>query len=176
MPDTKRFQAISNIRNQLKTITTANGYGVDLGGQVFLGKLEHGQEVKPPFIALWEPFSETGPVELSDATRQSGRTTRDGVVKSRIGIKYYIQAFAAKSDLVDDPTGPAYELLGAIHQCLGSLDSAAQPFGADQAPGQFSIDWGLVRPGGDNISNEHPYALVTLNIKIVETRGNPYVE
>ena len=175
MPVTKRFQAIDNIRNQLKTITTTNGYEIDLEGRVFLGKIQHGEETKVPFISLWEPFEEVGPIEESAAPRQSGRAGRSHVSQSRIVVKYYIQGFAGKSGDANDPTAPAYILLGAIQKCLGALETQPRPFGENQEPGEFQINWGLVRPGGDNISTEHPYTLTTLLLLLQEERGNPYV-
>jgi hypothetical protein len=176
MADTKRFQAIKNIRDKLKEITIANGYDLDLEGRVYLGKLEHGEETKTPFITLWEPFAESGPLEASSAPKQSGRAGRESVSQCRIVIKYYIQGFAAKSEDALNPTGPAYDLLGAIQKCLGGIDGESRPFGDDEEPGEFQIDWGLVRPAGDNISAEHPYTLITLNILILEERGSPYVQ
>tara|TARA_R110002072_G_scaffold298960_2_gene473712 strand:+ start:1091 stop:1618 length:528 start_codon:yes stop_codon:yes gene_type:complete len=175
MADTKRYQAIKNIRDKLKEITIANGYEIDLGGRVYIGKIEHGKETPAPFIALWEPFSENGPTVASDAPKQSGSGQRR-TSQSRIVVGYYIQGFADKASDPAEPTAPAYVLLGAIQRCLGALSTESRPFGADQQPGEITLDWGLVRPGGDNLSTEHSYALIKLNLLIQEERGSPYVQ
>ena len=144
----------------------------DLSNSVFRGRLEFGEEVEAPFIALMEAPRQLDPLGAGEARLN---VAEDWTI--------LIQGFAA--DDPKNPLDPAYELLAWVQMRLARI-TADNTNGV--RGGKYPNEWRLggltgeiryqipiVRPGKDNVSGT-AYFYLPVSVGNVTDLTMPFVE
>lgn len=162
----KRLRIIEAIQNQLKTITTRNGYSNDVGDNVYIGRALFGPNDSLPCIAILEsPHPDIGDYAKDREVR------RDEWV-------LLIQGFVDNDPI--QSTVPAYHLCADIERCLsGIVGIDEQGFAIDPSIhllggliNSVEIAPPVIRPPDDNVSTAYVYLPVRMNVTI--NLANPY--
>lgn len=144
----------------------------DLSNKVFRGRLEFGDEVKNPFLALLE-----APQQLQPNGSGTSRLLQDE------DWTLLIQGFAA--DDKKNPLDPAYELLAWVQMRMARI-TTEKPHGA--RGGLYPLEWRLggltaeiryqipiVRAGKDNVSDT-AYFYMPVSVGNVTDLSMPFVQ
>ncbi len=159
MADTKRLTMLKALTTRLQGITTAAGFVLDLEGRVFRGRTAFGKETPVPFISILEEPEQPETVRKGGADIEHIETT------------LWVQGFAA--DDKENPTDPAYALLGCILKALAPLRADSSAARATDGVIELDMSAGYVRPPDEKVSKT-AYCVVEIKPTYKETIGDPY--
>lgn len=144
MADTFRLTVLKALTSALEEITVANGYQHDLAGRVHRGRVTFTEEDAIPLLSIIEP-----PVTPEQLDPPTGSASVETV------LPLLIQGFA--KDDRDNPTDPAYLLLGDVQKRLGKEMIRARGHGILGFPNgrvtRLHLSRGVVRPPDELVSD-----------------------
>ncbi len=170
----KKLQIMRAITTHLEGITPEwkGDCPFDLHNKVYRGRLEFGEEVVEPFIAILEAPRQINP----DGGGVTGLILKEDWT-------LLIQGFAA--DDKRHPTDPAYELLGWVQKRMAMI-TQTKPNGG--RGGLYPDEWRLggiitdiayqipiVRPGRDDVSGT-AYFYMPISVGVVTDISQPFVQ
>lgn len=146
MADPKRLLILKSITDLLKTISVANGYRTDLGGNVVRGRVAISDTEPVPMVSIIE----APVVENRDEFAGNGFAVH---VKWRLMVQGWVKDDPA------NPTDPVYPLLYDVRRCLLQMVDRDNPsrYLLVQPDGTrliqtADVGFGMVRPPTPNIS------------------------
>lgn len=178
----KKLQIMKSLTEQLEGINpdwtdlppamTGQVCPYDLRGKVFRGRVEFGDEVRNPFIAILE-----APRQLDPLAAGAGQLIDDE------NWTLLIQGFAEEDR--KNPSDPAYQFLAWVQMRLARITSEKKNGGRG---GEYPLEWRLgglvaniayqipiVRPGKDNVSDT-AYFYMPISVGTVTDLTMPFVQ
>lgn len=164
MADTFRLTVLKALTAALEEITPANGYEHDLAGKVYRGRMTFTEEDAPPFLSIMEPPQD--PDSLAP-------TTGSAVAETKLPL--LIQGFV--DDDRDNPTDPAYRLLGEVQKRLAQEKVRGRGFdifGLEKGRVMgLDLGRGVVRPP-DELVSDTAFFWLPVTLTIGENLHDPF--
>lgn len=164
MMDTFRLKVVKALTAALEEITVANGYQHDLAGRVSRGRMTFTEEDTLPFLSVMEPPE--NPDQLITPTGSAVAETK---------LPLLIQGFA--DDDRDNPTDPAYRLLGDVQMRLAKEKVHGPGIGmfGFQKGRVMALDMGrgVVRPP-DELVSDTAFFWLPVTLTLGENFNDPF--
>ncbi|MBL4781796.1 MAG: hypothetical protein JKX92_06095 [Porticoccaceae bacterium] len=163
MPDSLRLQIQKALCTQLETITSANGYGFDMAGKVFRGRV----------IADAEDLKSLPIISVLEAPREGGVDYPEHGNVAAFEWELYVSAWLKLDP--QNPTDACHALLADVKRCLAALRRNVPPHQHSQYPElmlgglitKLEMSGGLCRPP-DERSYGTSYFLLPIKVHFTE--------
>lgn len=163
MIDTFRLRVLKALTSALEEITVDNGYQHDLAGRVHRGRLILTEEDEVPCLAINEPPQEP---DLNVAPHGGSE------VETKLTV--LIQGFV--DDDRDNPTDPAYHLLGDVQKRLAQERTRTRGYdilGMSHRVMALDMGQGVVRPP-DEVVSDTAFFWLPVTLTFGEKLNDPF--